>query len=320
MTDFILQLNSFSLNVLLLINVIIVKAILAKFIDIKPLFIFSLYCQKLAEKVNKPQHSAAQKQLSGFIALTISILPIAIILWLFADFIVVPWLWHALLLFIALGEFNLSATSKEIAQALKAKQKHFAREKLSHFVLRDVDKLSIMGLCKATIEMQILRYAQQYFIIACYFIFVSPLAALLLRLLLEMHYCWNRKQPSFFAFGQAITTTVALLQWLPIRLFSLIIVISNIGHNFSASLTAFNQHFFQLNNDIILAVFALSIDRQLSGVAMYEQQKLRKMSFNSLAEPPSINDITITSKIIKQISYFCLTLTIILSITISFLY
>jgi len=319
MIEFITQLNNFSVQVIILIGIIILKASLAKFVDIKPLFIFFVYCQKLASKVNKPQHTTKQKTLSGFIALLITLIPLAIILWLFADFIAVPWLWHALLLFVALGEFNLSAISQEIAQALKAKQKHFAREKLSFFVLRDVDKLSFMGLCKATIEMQLLRYVQCYFVIAFYFIFISPLAALLVRLLLEMHYCWNRKQPSFNAFGKAVATVTALLQWLPVRLFALILVISNIGHNFIVSLKAFIQYFLQGNNNIILAIFSLSIERQLSGVALYEQQKLRKPCFNISAQPPTINDIFITRKIIHQISFFSLTLLIIIAITLNVL-
>jgi adenosylcobinamide-phosphate synthase len=319
MNEFITSLNSFSTQVLLLVTVIIIKVILAKFVDIKPLFFFSLYCNKLAHKVNKPQHSTKQKQLSGLIALAITFIPLAIILWLFADFIMVPWLWHALLLFLAIGEFNLSTTSKEIAQALTANQKHFVREKLSSFVLREVDKLSTMGLCKATIEMQLLRYAQHYFVISFYFIFVSPLAALLVRLLIEMHYCWNRKQPSYIAFGHTIALITALIQWLPIRLLAFVLIISNIGHNFTASVFAFARHFFQLNNDILLAIFALSLHRQLSGVAIYEQQKLRKAKFNSQAATPTISDIITTTKIIQQISLFSLALLSIIAISISVL-
>ncbi len=320
MTNFTLALNDFSIQILLFITVILVKFVLVKFVDIKPLSLFYLYCKKLAHKVNKPQHSNKQKKLSGIIALIITITPLAIILWLFADFIAVPWLWHGLLLFIALGEFHLSSSAQEIAQALKANQKHFAREKLAPLVLRDVEKLSTMGLCKATIEMLLLRYAQQYFVIGCYFIFASPLLALLVRLLLEMHYCWNKKQPNFTAFGQAVAMLTALLQWLPVRLLAIILLISNIGFNFSASLSAFVRYFFSLNNNIILAIFALGIDRQLSGVAMYEQQKLRKKSFNSVAQPPTIDDISRAINIIKQISYFCLALLLSLAYIVHFLY
>ncbi len=320
MIEFIAHLNGFATQVLLLLIVIILKASIAKFIDLKPLFIFTLYCQKLANKVNKPQHSIKQKQLSGFIALVITLLPIAIILWLFGDFIVVTWLWHALLLFLALGEFNLSENSQEIARALTVKQKQLARETLAPLVLRNVEKLSPMGLCKASIEMQLLRFAQQYFVISWYFLFIDPLAALLVRLLLEMHYCWNKKQPSFNAFGRSIAITVALLQWLPTRLLALILMISNIGHHFIASLKSFASAFFQLNNNILLAIFSLSLDHQLGGVALYEQQKIRKTTFNPTAETPSIEDIIRASRIIRQISYFCLSLLIIAAITSIYLY
>ncbi len=320
MTEFIAQLNDFSIQVFLLISVIILKFSLAKFIDINPWFIFTLYCQKLANKVNKPQHSVKQKQLSGFIAFIITLFPVAIILWLFGDFIVVTWLWHALLLFLALGEFNLRESSQEIAHALTVKQKQLARATLAPLVLRNVDTLSPMGLCKATIEMQILRYAQQYFMISCYFLFVNPLAALLVRLLLEMHYCWNRKQPSFSAFGQSIAITLAVLQWLPTRLLAFILMISNIGHHFIASLKNFASAFFQPDNNILLVIFSLSLDRQLGGVALYEQQKIRKVSFNSTAEAPSVKDIIRSSIIIRQINYFCISLLIIAAITSIYLY
>ncbi len=314
MNELFAQLNDFSFNVLLLLATILIKALLSRYIQTEPLRFFSWYNQLLAKKVNKPQNSAQQQNIAGIVASLITLLPIIIILWLFEDFIALPWMWHALLLYLALGNFRLSKTIVDIKQALLAKQTHLAKQTLKPWVLRDVDNLSTMGIAKASIEMQLLRYLQHYFVIAFYFLSVGSLMALTVRLIIDMHYCWNTKQSNFQYFGKFIAHLTIIVQWLPLRVFSLLMLISTLTYNFTLNATIFKKYCFQFNNNIVMAILAIILNIKLAGVASYEGEKLRRTSFNEQGQQPQNNDIVRANKFIHQLLYFSLTLTILAAV------
>ncbi|MBL4764422.1 MAG: cobalamin biosynthesis protein [Colwellia sp.] len=310
MIDFI-TLSSFSYQLLILIIVISGKATISHFIRHEPLRFFQFYCQKLADKVNKAQNSPQQQSIAGLIAILVTLLPIAITLYLFEAFIEVNMLWQALLLYIAIGSFGLTHINKTIAQALVAKQNYFAKQTLNPWVLRETEPLSSLGLSKSSIEMQLLRTLQQGYVVAVIFLIGGPLTAISYRLLLEMHYCWNTKLISYKYFGFYSKRLVNLLQWLPVRVFSLLLLFTSVGKNFVLFWRLSKQHFFQLDNNIALLLLALNLEIKLGGVALYndqnqEQQKLRKVSFNDLARQPQITDIIHASNKINSIIYISL--------------
>jgi adenosylcobinamide-phosphate synthase len=310
MADFV-TLSPFSNQLLILLLVIGSKATISHFIRHEPLRFFQFYCQKLSDKVNKPQNSSQQQTIAGFIAILVTLLPITIILYLFEAFIEVKFLWQALLLYIAMGSFGLAQTNKVIAQALVAKQNYFAKQTLKPWVLRETDSLSTLGLSKSSIEMQILRTLQQGYSVVIIFLIAGPLAALTYRLLLEMHYCWNTKLVSNQYFGLYSKRLVGLLQWLPVRIFALLILFTSIGKNFVLFFHLSKQHFFQLNNNIALLLLSLNLEIKLGGVALYHdknqgKQKLRKISFNELARQPEVTDIIHASNKIRGIIYLSL--------------
>lgn len=310
MADFI-TLSSFSYQLIILLVVIIAKATLSHFIQHEPLRFFQFYCQKLSDKVNKSQNSPQQQTVAGLSSVLVTLLPICIILYLFEAFIEVNILWQAFLLYIAMGSFGLAHINKTIAQALASKQNYLAKQTLNPWVLRETELLSSLGLCKSCIEMQLLRTLQQGFTVAIIFLIGGPLVAISYRLLLEMHYCWNTKLVSYNYFGLYSKRLVDILQWLPVRVFSLLLLFTNIGNNSVLFWRLSKQHFFQLNNNIALSLLALNLEIKLGGVALYKDQnqgknKLRKVSFNNLARQPQITDIIHASNKIKSTTYLSL--------------
>ncbi|MCP4984813.1 MAG: cobalamin biosynthesis protein CbiB [Colwellia sp.] len=290
------ELSPFSYQVLILIIVLILKAVISHFVAHEPLRFFQFYCLQLSNKVNKNQNSTQQQTIAGLVALLVTLLPIAIILWLFADFVAVDYLWQGLLFYFALGNLNLTQINKSIAQALVAKQSHLARETLQPWMLRETKQLSPVGLSKAAIEMQLLRTVQQVYVVSFLFIVFDPLAALSYRLILEMHYCWNGKLAKFKYFGFYSQLFVQLIQWLPTRLMALLILLSSLGSGSALSWRLMRGHFFKLNNNFIIGIHAFSLAVKLGGVAMYQQQKLRKIAFNDLAKQPEPQDIIKSGK------------------------
>jgi len=301
-----LTVHAFSQSVLILLAVIAIKTIISQFIKHEPLRFFQFYCQQLSNKVNKSQNTNKQQNIAVVIAVWLTLAPVLVILWLFAAFIEVNWLWQGLLLYVAIGGFGLGTMNKSIAQALVANQTYVAKQTLKPWVLRDTEQLSAMGLSKACVEMQLLRFLQQMFVVSCLFLTLGPLVALGYRLILEMHYCWNIKKQPYYYFGSHAHILAQILQWLPVRLFSLLLLISAIGKNARLFWRLSSQYFSKLNNNLALSLFALNLSVKLGGVAMYDKYKCRKISFNDQAKQPEVTDIIHANKKIKALAWLCL--------------
>ncbi|MBL0711338.1 MAG: cobalamin biosynthesis protein [Colwellia sp.] len=334
MTDF-LNLSSFSYQLLILLSAIITKGVISHFIDHEPLRFFQFYCQKLSEKVNKPQNSRQQQAIAGLASILITLTPLVVILWLFEAFIAVDFLWQFFLLYLALGAFGLSKINKSIAQALVAKQNYSAKQALKPWVLRETEPLSSLGLSKTAIEMKLLRTLQQGYSVAVIFLIAGSLAAITYRLLLEMHYCWNTKLEKFTCFGRYSQLFTNLLQWLPVRVFSLLILFTSLGKNFLLFWRLSKKCFFQVDNNIALLLLALSLEVRLGGVAMYSSSsnsnsnnvykngtnnKVYKTSFNELARQPQVTDIIHANNKINYFVWFSLFILIVLAISVELVF
>jgi adenosylcobinamide-phosphate synthase len=302
--------------VLLLFSAIIVKATIAHFIKHEPLRFFRFYCDRLADKVNKSQNSAQQQKVAGAISIVITLVPLLIILWLFEDFISAAWLWHGLLLYFALGSFTLAKESKVIAQALVANQKYLAKKTLNPLVLRDTEQLSTLGMSKTSIEMQLLKTVQLYYAVCFYTLLAGPLAALSYRLLLEMHYSWNVKQQKFTHFGLTVSKAIAVLQWLPMRLFTFVLLFTTLGQNMVLFWRLIRGYFFQLNNHMALYCLGLSLEVKIGGVAMYQLIKFRRSSFNEQARQPEPKDIIHATNKVRQVLTFSAVIVITLAVSL----
>lgn len=285
------ELTPFSYQVCLLIAVLLIKKVASHFAAHEPLRLFQFYCTQLANKVNKSSNSEQQQTIAGLLALLVTLVPIVIILWLFADFVAVPIIWQGLLLYVALGCMNIAERTTSIAQTIKSNQKNTAKQTLNQLVLREAEPLSGMGLSKAAIEVYLLKSVQQVYVVGFIFILLGPLTALSYRLLLEMHYTWNTKLARYLYFGFYSQILSQLCQWLPNRLLALLILLSTTGRGAMLSWRLSRGHFFSLNNNFLLATFAFSVGVRLGGVAMYQQEKVRKAEFNELARQPEPHDI-----------------------------
>ncbi|TWX70822.1 cobalamin biosynthesis protein CbiB [Colwellia demingiae] len=290
------ELVPFTNHVLILMVVLIIKSLVSHFIAHEPLRFFQFYCLQLGNKVNNSKNSTQHQIIAGLLALLVTLVPIVIILWLFADFIAVDYLWQGLLLYLALGSLNLGQVNIGIAQALVAKKNYLAKQTLKPLLLRETDQLSPVGLSKAAIEMHLLRSLQQIYVVSFLFITFGPLAALSYRLMLEMHYCWNTKLGQYKHFGFYSQLFTQLIQWLPSRLMALLILLSTVGQGSLLFWRLTRGHFFKLNNDFFIAVHAFSLTVRLGGVAMYQGEKLRKAAFNDLGKQPEPRDIIKASR------------------------
>lgn len=313
------ELTPFSYHVLLLVGVMIFKYIVDIVVANDPLRYYQFYCSQLNNKVNNPNSSASHQTIAGLLALLITLVPITIILWLFADFVAVTYIWHGLLLYFALGRLNLGKINKSIAQDILTKQTDTAKLTLEPFMLRNTENLSPVGLSKAAIEMQLLRNMQQVYTVVLLFLLLGPLVAIAYRLMLEMHYCCNTKLPHNKHFGIYSQIFSQVFNWLPSRVMATLILLTTIGHGSLLFWRLSKQHFFKLNSDFLISIHAFSLGVRLGGVAMYQHEKLRKVAFNDLGKQPDAGDIVNGTSKVNFTIMSTLFLTIALALGIEFL-
>lgn len=296
--------HPFIISLVILMAVILVKVLLSIFFIKEPMHWFRFFCVQLAKKVNNPQKNAHQQKVAGALATIVTLFPILLILWLFEAFIEIDWLWHSFLLYFALGSFGLTRTAMKTAKALHANNTFEAKQLIEPLTLRNTEKLSPLGISKTSIEMHLLQTMQQCFGVAFFYLLLGPYAALSFRLLLEIHYSWNIKLPQYKAFGALVNNLINFLQWLPTRLFVLLLLLGTLGNNFILFWQLIKKYFFRLDNSISVYTLALAIEKRLGGVALYSDAKLRRESFNDKALEPEASNIVQAIKRVNQVLYF----------------
>jgi len=271
---------------------------------------FAFYCQQLANKVNRQQNSVRQQAIAGWLATLLTLSPIIVILWLFEAFVDVTFIWHFLLVFVSLGNLRLSYSVTQIGKQLNQNANYQAKETLAPLVLRDTSKLSSMGIAKSSIEMQLLATLQQIYTVVFWYLVLGPLAAVAYRMLLEMHYSWNRKLPRFQYFGCSAEFLVNVFCWLPTRLSFITYFLTHLTPHSATHWQLTRRAFFSLGNSANLSLVALVNNIKLGGVAMYENEKLRRKEFNVQGQQPAAKDLF---KLNKQLNWHSLTLFVLVS-------
>jgi adenosylcobinamide-phosphate synthase len=244
-----------------------------------PLSFAKLLAIRMADKVHPNQHhqelphSVMQQKISGTLGFLMLLAPLMTILAIFISFAEFPLFFETVLLLMAIQFQVIIKQGRKISDALGKQKKALARHLVSDIVLRETDKLSPLGISKASIESLLLRFNQQFFCVIFWFFIFGGIGALTYRLLYEFSHCWNTKLQRFTYFGSPLAMLVAVMQWLPVRLAALALVL---GQNVGAAIRAYKNFPGRKNTHMLLLIIqggALGIE--LSGPNYYDNIKIR---------------------------------------------
>jgi len=238
-----------------------------------PVYFFRQVAERLADKVH-PDINRDKNQLliSGSLALLSAILPVVVILYLFIPLVEFSWFIDLIVLWLCLGYQNSRIAHYKLAVALDKKQKFLARDRLSDWVLRDTEKLSELGIIKASIESQVLRCGYFYHCIIFWYLLAGPVFVLAFRLLLELNQSWNAKLPRLAVFARPTRASTYYLSWLPMRLFAFTL---SFGKG-SGTVKQHKKQWVYQNNLRPLVAAAECLQIQLGGTVSYASQKWRR--------------------------------------------
>ncbi|WP_337840820.1 cobalamin biosynthesis protein [Rheinheimera sp.] len=272
--------------------------------ETQPMALLQLFATRLGNKVNPPNRSTGQQQLSGALALLTLVLPLLSLLSLLYWFSDWPLVLDALLLFFCLDFGRQQHRHRQIASAIQRKQLGLARDLLQLEVLRDCSTLSEAGVCKASIEHQALQLARHWLALGFWFLVGGGLTAVAYRLILLCNQSWNSKQPSFQQFGKAAATLGQLCS-LPgyFGASLLYAVLVSMGRSWREL-----QHSKQSNlcrgQRWVLASLAGVLQVNLAGPVKYQGQKQRRDRLGP-SRLPQAADVWLTVRLNQQAQLTC---------------
>ena len=267
-----------------------------------PLNLFRLIAGNLAHKVNPHRRrNRAHQQLAGAIAAGFLVIPLLLMTYLLLDFAHQPWFFETLILWGIVQSREIFHVGRRIEKNLDKGHKLLARDLLARHTLRETDRLSSLGITKATIEMVSLRLAKQYFAVIFWFMAGGLLPALGLCLLQQLAWRWNRKLPRFQAFGLVADKLSRLLGWLPNQLLALNISLLYNTRNSLKFSRRQGKGWQSCSSGKVLAATAWALQRNLGGPAIYQGDKIRRASVGNQTQVV-LSDIGDTLRIYRQVT------------------
>ncbi|MDN3614087.1 cobalamin biosynthesis family protein [Vibrio gallaecicus] len=202
-----------------------------------PATLWHKFAELLASKVNTNQ-SYSQSLLSGSLAWLLMCFPALITLIALKPLMWQPQFFELALLLLAIDWRNNEKLANQLIRALGKQDKNKARGLLAPIVNRQTETLSVLGLGKAGAETIIMGYGRNVICVLFWYAIGGGIAALMYRLTAELARAWSPSRRQFSPFGLTVTKVVAVLDFIPLRLFALMIVFgSKASHTFSSMLT-----------------------------------------------------------------------------------
>ncbi|SUP08205.1 cobalamin biosynthesis family protein [Vibrio metschnikovii] len=253
-----------------------------------PITLWHKFAEILADKVNKPSNYQ-QSLLSGTLAWLLMIIPTIMLCVAFQPLVWHPQLFELALLLLALDWRSADKLSQQMSQALAQQDKPLARRLLVPFVNRETATLSPVGLGKASVETITMGIGRNLIGVLFWYGLLGGIGAFIYRLMVELARCWSPSHTQFQPFGLPIIRAVALLDLIPLRLFSLLILIGdNIKYNLTQTLNQ-SRSWPLPGPGWLLCAVGNKLHLALGGPAIYGQQKAVRAKIGGRIVPASLH-------------------------------
>ena len=255
--------------------------------------------QRLVRRVNPKQSSPKQQWMAGLLLPLVVIIPSLIASWSMRN--LAPWemLFDMLLLTWLLESQPLKEGLLAVRQLLQQDKLALARLQLSRWVLRDTQSLSNMGVCKAAIEMSILRLLSQWFTVAFGYLLLGIHGALFCRLIQLLAQSCNMKLAANRLCGEFTARMLQTLNTIPVLILVLLQIF--LPHGFSGVKNAFRQcrYWPAVTTGMLLSGYGTNLNLGLGGPRFYVGEKIRYPRIGGTQEPTSASLLLAYQRLIR---------------------
>lgn len=253
-----------------------------------PLSAWRHLAEAIAEKVNRADDPAKQQRLSGSLALSIMWVTAGVLLMVLSQLV-----WAAavnfVLLWLALDWKPLAQITLQIERALLREDKPTARTLLAKKLNRDTLSLSPMGIAKAGCETLLLGYARGLTGVLFWYAIGGGIAAFLYTLLVQLSRYWSPRIQEYSQFGLAASSLLNIIDWLPSRLFALLIAA---GYRFKPAIIAIikqGNNWTPNGTGWLLAACGAKFQLSLGGPAIYNNNKIVRPKIGGEISPSPLH-------------------------------
>lgn len=253
-----------------------------------PVSLWRAFAQILADKVNT-NSSYSQSLLSGSLAWLLMLIPLLAVLVALKPLVWQPALFELALLLLAIDWRNSEKLGHNLANALIKEDKELARSLLKPFLNRETATLSPLGLGKAGAETLILGYARNVVAVLFFYGLFGGIGALLYRFSSELARAWSPSRNHFLPFGLPAVRILVVLDFIPLRLFSLLVVLGkNMSHVLQRTI-AESQSWPSKNAIWLLSAVGHKLELSLGGPVIYSAQKTARARIGGRIAPSPLH-------------------------------
>ncbi|EKO3398800.1 cobalamin biosynthesis family protein [Vibrio fluvialis] len=253
-----------------------------------PVTLWHKFAEILADKVNT-NASYAQSQLSGTLAWLLMILPTVVVCVALKPLVWQPQLFELALLLLALDWRSQEQLANRMASALAKDDKKLARSLLMPYVNRDTSTLSPLGLGKAGAETVIMGFGRNVVCVLFWYALLGGIGAFIYRLMVELARAWSPSRARFQPFGLPVVRAVAVLEFVPLRLFSLLIIVGNQAAHTLQNTLQQSRSWPLPGPGWLLCAVGNKLELSLGGPAIYGEQKAVRVKIGGRIAPSAIH-------------------------------
>ncbi len=253
-----------------------------------PATLWRKFAVMLAAKVNT-NHSYRQSQLSGTLALLLMMLPLIVVLLALKPLVWQSELFNLALLLLAIDWRNTDKFTQAFTQALAQEHKPQAKQIITPWLNRETNTLSTMGLGKAGTETLVMSVGRNVVAVLFWYGVCGGIGALSYRFLVELARAWSPTRSQFFPFGLPAIKVLAIMDYLPLKLYALIISLggrtSNTWHNIRHQAATWPLP----GPAWLLIAVGSKLELSLGGPAIYDDKKTVRAKLGGRVAPSAFH-------------------------------
>lgn len=253
-----------------------------------PATLWRAFARILADKVNQ-NHNYSQSLISGSLAWLLMTVPAVVVLIALKPLVWQQQLFELALLLLAIDWRNNEKLANKLAQALVKEDKKLARKLLSPILNRETDSLSPLGLGKAGAETIILGYGRNVISVLFWYALTGGIGAFTYRLVQELARAWSPSRSEFLPFGSPAVRILSVMDFIPLRLFSLFIVVGKNSGKVLSQMLQQGKTWPVPGPAWLLASVGSKLELSLGGPAIYSGKKTIRPKIGGRIAPAAIH-------------------------------
>ncbi|NLS12280.1 cobalamin biosynthesis family protein [Vibrio sp. SM6] len=278
-----------------------------------PALLWHQFASLLASKVNR-HHQPQQSALSGTLAWLLMMMPLLVLLMAAKPLVWEPALFEMALLMLALEWRGSEHFAKAAIHALSTEDKARSRTLLATSVNRETERLSNLGLGKASAETLIMGIGRNVICVLFWYALLGGIGALTYRFAMELARAWSPSRARFHPFGRSAIRFLALIELVPMRLFALTLLPGKSAAGVWQGLRTQAPHWPLPGPAWLLCTIGHKLQISLGGPAFYDGVRAERSKIGGRIAPSALHLAQVQALLTWRVTVWIVLISIILAL------